>query len=73
MLFKWICLLIYYFYSGCQTLDKLEDNSRTVKGAQVISQDTEALTHILGQLQRWSEMSQNSCRLCNLNSLSFYS
>ncbi|KGN49838.2 serine/threonine-protein kinase TIO [Cucumis sativus] len=49
-------------HSGCQTLDKFEDNSRTVKGAQVISQDTEALTHILGQLQRWSEMSQNSCR-----------
>lgn len=49
-------------HSGCQILDKLEDSSRTVKGAQVISQDTEALTHILRQLQRWSEMSQNSCR-----------
>ncbi|XP_022159467.1 serine/threonine-protein kinase TIO isoform X2 [Momordica charantia] len=48
--------------SGCQTLDKLEDNSRTLKGAQVISQDTEALTHILRQLRRWTELSKDSSR-----------
>ncbi|KAL7596205.1 hypothetical protein Lser_V15G31096 [Lactuca serriola] len=33
--------------SGCQVLDKLENNSRTVKGAKLIGQDNEALSVIL--------------------------
>lgn len=33
--------------SGCQILDKLENNSRTVKGAKLIGQDNEALSVIL--------------------------
>ncbi|XP_030974547.1 serine/threonine-protein kinase TIO isoform X3 [Quercus lobata] len=48
--------------SGCQTLDRLENTSRTVKGAQIIGQDNEALAHVLLQLKRWSTGSQNSCR-----------
>ncbi|KAG6668932.1 serine/threonine-protein kinase TIO [Carya illinoinensis] len=48
--------------SGCQTLDRLENNSRTVKGAQIIGQDNEALAHVLLPLKRWSGGSKNSCR-----------
>lgn len=48
--------------SGCQTLNRLENNSRTVKGAQIIGQDNEALAHVLLPLKRWSTGSQNSCR-----------
>lgn len=48
--------------SGCQTLDRLENNSRTVKGAQIIGQDDEALSHVLTPLKKWSKGSQNSCR-----------
>ncbi|XP_050291316.1 serine/threonine-protein kinase TIO isoform X3 [Quercus robur] len=48
--------------SGCQTLDRLENTSRTVKGAQIIGQDNEALAHVLLQLKRWSTGSQHSCR-----------
>ncbi|XP_030533063.1 serine/threonine-protein kinase TIO isoform X1 [Rhodamnia argentea] len=46
---------------GCQALDKLENNSRTVKGAKVIGQDSEALAVILLPLKRWSkELSSQS-------------
>ncbi|CBI26553.3 unnamed protein product, partial [Vitis vinifera] len=48
--------------SGCQTLDKLENNSRTVKGAKIIGQDNEALAFILLPLKKWSKESQNSGR-----------
>ncbi|XP_075652832.1 serine/threonine-protein kinase TIO [Castanea sativa] len=48
--------------SGCQTLDRLENTSRTVKGAQIIGQDNEALAHVLLQLKRWSTGSQNYFR-----------
>ncbi|KAK9272765.1 hypothetical protein L1049_003142 [Liquidambar formosana] len=48
--------------SGCQALDKLENNSRTVKGAKVIGQDNEALALVLQPLKHWSKGSQNSCR-----------
>ncbi|KAI4352373.1 hypothetical protein L6164_006633 [Bauhinia variegata] len=44
---------------GCQRLDRLENNSRTVKGAKIIGQDNEALAHILLPLKRWSKRSQN--------------
>lgn len=47
--------------NSCQTLDRLENNSRTVKGAQMISQDNEALTHVLQPLKRWSNGSQYPC------------
>lgn len=52
---------IKYHFSGCQTLDRLENNSRTVKGAQMIGQDNEALTHVLQPLKGWSKGSQNPC------------
>lgn len=55
-------LLITNVSSGCQTLDRLENNSRTVKGAQIIGQDDEALSHVLTPLKKWSKGSQNSCR-----------
>ncbi|WCJ31076.1 Serine/threonine-protein kinase TIO [Euphorbia peplus] len=45
--------------SSNQALDRLENNSRTVKGAQVIGQDNEALALLLLQLKRWSKESQN--------------
>ncbi|XP_050212738.1 serine/threonine-protein kinase TIO [Mercurialis annua] len=48
--------------SGCQALDRFENNSRTVKGAQIIGQDNEALTLILLPLKRLSKESQHSCR-----------
>lgn len=54
--------LFYYLSLGCQTLDRLENTSRTVKGAQIIGQDNEALAHVLLPLKRWSTGSQNSCR-----------
>lgn len=48
---------------GCQALDKLENNSRTVKGAKLIGQDSEALAVILLPLKRWSkELSSQSDR-----------
>ncbi|XP_022640398.1 serine/threonine-protein kinase TIO isoform X2 [Vigna radiata var. radiata] len=47
--------------SGCQRLDRLENNSRTVKNAKLIGQDNEALGHILLPLQKWSKGSQNIC------------
>ncbi|CAI8602046.1 unnamed protein product [Vicia faba] len=47
--------------SGCQRLDKLESNSRTVKGAKVIGQDNEAFEFVLQPLKRWSKGSQNIC------------
>ncbi|KAK4436104.1 Serine/threonine-protein kinase TIO [Sesamum alatum] len=48
--------------SGCQVLDRLENNSRTVKGAKIIGQDNEALAAILLPLKKMSDGSQNSCR-----------
>ncbi|EEF42336.1 ATP binding protein, putative [Ricinus communis] len=48
--------------SGSQALDRLENNSRTVKGAQIIGQDNEALALLLLPLQRWSKESPHSCR-----------
>ncbi|KAI5410987.1 hypothetical protein KIW84_056226 [Lathyrus oleraceus] len=46
--------------SGCQRLDRLETNSRTVKGEKVIGQDNEAYGFVLQPL-RWSKGSQNIC------------
>ncbi|KAM1596110.1 hypothetical protein ACFX10_002308 [Malus domestica] len=48
--------------SGCQILDRLENNSRTVKGAQILSQDNEALAHVLLPLKRCSNGPPDSCR-----------
>ncbi|KAM1676868.1 hypothetical protein FF1_042213 [Malus domestica] len=48
--------------SGFQILDRLENNSRTVKGAQIISQDNEALAHVLVPLKRCSNGPPNSCK-----------
>ncbi|KAL2947271.1 hypothetical protein AAZX31_20G062200 [Glycine max] len=47
--------------SGCQRLDRLENNSRTVNSAKLIGQDNEALGHILLPLKKWSKGSQNIC------------
>ncbi|XP_019433864.1 PREDICTED: serine/threonine-protein kinase TIO [Lupinus angustifolius] len=47
--------------TGCQRLDRLENNSRTVKGAKIIGQDNEALGHILLPLKKWSKGCQNIC------------
>ncbi|XP_065853830.1 serine/threonine-protein kinase TIO isoform X2 [Euphorbia lathyris] len=49
-------------HSSNQALDRLENNSRTVKGAQMIGQDNEALALLLLPLKRWSKESQNSRR-----------
>ncbi|KAG4394623.1 hypothetical protein GLYMA_20G069750v4 [Glycine max] len=49
--------------SGCQRLDRLENNSRTVNSAKLIGQDNEALGHILLPLKKWSKGSQNICSL----------
>ncbi|CAN1336005.1 Serine/threonine-protein kinase TIO [Linum perenne] len=49
-------------HSGNHTLDRLENNSRTVKGAQVIGKDSESLTQILLPLRRWSKESNHPCR-----------
>ncbi|KAK3213413.1 hypothetical protein Dsin_018119 [Dipteronia sinensis] len=48
--------------SGSQALNRLENNSRTVKGAQAIGQDNEALKLILLPLKKWSIGVQNTCR-----------
>ncbi|KAA8540379.1 hypothetical protein F0562_024702 [Nyssa sinensis] len=48
--------------SGCQVLDRLENNSRTVKGAKLIGQDNEALSIILLPLKNCCIGSQNSRR-----------
>ncbi|KAH9690256.1 serine/threonine-protein kinase TIO [Citrus sinensis] len=48
--------------SGSQALNRLENNSRTVKGALSICQDNEALALILLPLKKWSQGSQNTCR-----------
>ncbi|XXG51856.1 hypothetical protein AAC387_Pa03g0329 [Persea americana] len=48
--------------SECQVLDKLENNSRTVKGANNIGQDNEALALVLHPLKTWPEESPSSGR-----------
>ncbi|XP_040869464.1 serine/threonine-protein kinase TIO [Glycine max] len=58
--------------SGCQRLDRLENNSRTVNSAKLIGQDNEALGHILLPLKKWSKGSQNICRLLDCNVLGSY-
>ncbi|XP_070053398.1 serine/threonine-protein kinase TIO [Nicotiana tomentosiformis] len=42
--------------SGCQVLDRLESNSRTVKGAKIIGQDNDALSAILVPLRNLCEV-----------------
>uniref|UniRef100_A0A3Q7FPT6 non-specific serine/threonine protein kinase n=1 Tax=Solanum lycopersicum TaxID=4081 RepID=A0A3Q7FPT6_SOLLC len=44
--------------SGCQVLDRLESNSRTVKGAKVIGQDNDALSAILVPLRNLCDESK---------------
>lgn len=61
----------YYLSSGSQALNRLENNSRTVKGALTICQDNEALALILLPLKKWSQGSQNTCRW-NFCSLPYY-
>ncbi|KAL8134718.1 serine/threonine-protein kinase TIO isoform X2 [Apium graveolens] len=48
--------------SGCQVLDRLENNSRTVKGANVIGHDNEALSVILLRLKNVCTNSLDSGR-----------
>lgn len=43
------------FYSGFHQLDKVENNSRTVKGAKIIIQDNEAMAVVFQPLKIWSE------------------
>lgn len=57
------------FGSGCQLLDRLENNSRTVKGAQLIGQDNEALANVLLPLKGWSKGSQDASRSIELHAL----
>lgn len=55
--------------SGCQVLDKLENNSRMVKGANSISQDTEALALVLMPLKTWPDSSGRDQGTCINQSL----
>ncbi|KAB2085921.1 hypothetical protein ES319_A05G429500v1 [Gossypium barbadense] len=48
--------------TGNLALDGLENNSRTVNGAQIIGQEYEALALIFLPTKKWSEGSQNACR-----------
>lgn len=52
-------------------MDRLENTSRTVKGAQIIGEDNEALAHVLLPLKRWSRGSPSPSRysVACLNSL----
>lgn len=43
-------------------LDRLENNSRTVKGAKKIGEDNEALSVILSPIKSWCSGSWNSSR-----------
>lgn len=54
--------VIRYLVSECQVLDKLEKSSRTVKGANFIGQDNEALSAILLPFKTWSKGSPVSLR-----------
>ncbi|KAK6128127.1 hypothetical protein DH2020_038130 [Rehmannia glutinosa] len=47
--------------SGCQVLNRMENNSRTVKGAKIIGEDNEALAAILLPLKQLCDGSKNSC------------
>ncbi|XP_073301387.1 serine/threonine-protein kinase TIO-like isoform X4 [Primulina huaijiensis] len=47
--------------SGCRVLDQLENNSRTVKGANLIGQDNEALAAIMLPLKKVCSGSEKSC------------
>lgn len=53
----------------CQVLDKLEKSSRTVKGANFIAQDNEALLTILLPMKAWSHGSPISLRDLNIDSV----
>ncbi|KAK8643326.1 hypothetical protein V6N13_012629 [Hibiscus sabdariffa] len=48
--------------TGNHALDRLEENSSTVNGAQIIGQDTEAMSLVLLPIKRWLEGSQSACR-----------
>uniref|UniRef100_A0A7N0U9H6 non-specific serine/threonine protein kinase n=1 Tax=Kalanchoe fedtschenkoi TaxID=63787 RepID=A0A7N0U9H6_KALFE len=48
--------------TGCQDLDKLENDSRTVKCAKIIGEDNKLLALILLPLKRWQDESPKSCR-----------
>ncbi|XVE68757.1 hypothetical protein DITRI_Ditri09bG0095100 [Diplodiscus trichospermus] len=48
--------------TGNHTLDRLENNSHTFNGAQIIGQDNEALALVLLPIKKWSEGLQNACR-----------
>ncbi|KAF6164163.1 hypothetical protein GIB67_010133 [Kingdonia uniflora] len=48
--------------SGCHLLDKLENYSRTVKGANSICEDDEALSRVLMPMKTLSKVSPNSFR-----------
>lgn len=50
--------MIDVVFSGCQVLDRLESNSRTVKGAKVIAQDNDALSAILVPLRNLCDESK---------------
>jgi len=52
-----LCLI-----SECQVLDQLEKSSRTVKGANFIGQDNEALSTVLLPLKTWSKGSHVSLK-----------
>ncbi|GMH09100.1 hypothetical protein Nepgr_010940 [Nepenthes gracilis] len=48
--------------SGCQALDRLENNSRTVQGAKTLGQDKEALALVLQPVKNWCGNLENSYR-----------
>ncbi|ONK63237.1 uncharacterized protein A4U43_C07F12800 [Asparagus officinalis] len=53
----------------CQVLDKLEKSSRTMKGANFIGQDNEALSAMLLPLKSWSKGSPVSLRDLNIGAV----
>jgi len=55
-------LCLEYTFSGGRPLDKIENNSRTVKGAKVIGQEKETLTLILQPVKILSKDINNLSR-----------
>lgn len=53
---------VVFLVSGDATLDKLENTSRTAKGAKVICEDDKAMDVVLLSLERCSKSTQQSKR-----------
>lgn len=55
-----LVILLNVSLSGCQELDKLENDSRGAKGAKTISEDNKLLALILLPLKKWHSASSKS-------------